>query len=69
MPSRCGKAPPNYTASRMISFGSLVMPAITAGAFVALTWVATKGLFFFLQESPSLNATIDERFLVLRLAF
>ncbi len=29
------------------------MLAITAGAFLLVTWVATKGLFFFLQESPS----------------
>jgi hypothetical protein len=34
------------------NFGSLVMLAVTAGAFLLVTWVATKGLFFFLQESP-----------------
>jgi hypothetical protein len=28
------------------------MLAITAGAVLLATWVATKGLFFFLQESP-----------------
>jgi hypothetical protein len=28
------------------------MLAVTAGAFLLATWVATKGLFFFLQESP-----------------
>jgi len=32
-------------------FGSLLMLAVTAGAFLLLTWIATKGLFFFLQES------------------
>jgi hypothetical protein len=34
------------------NFGSLIMLAVTAGAFLLVTWVATKGLFFFLQESP-----------------
>jgi hypothetical protein len=34
------------------NFGSLLMLAVTAGAFLLVTWVATKGLFFFLQESP-----------------
>jgi hypothetical protein len=34
------------------NFGSLMMLAVTAGAFLLVTWVATKGLFFFLQESP-----------------
>jgi hypothetical protein len=33
-------------------FGSLLMLALTAGTFLLLTWVATKGLFFFLQQSP-----------------
>jgi hypothetical protein len=33
-------------------FGSLLMLAVTAGAFLLVTWVATKALFFFLQESP-----------------
>jgi hypothetical protein len=33
-------------------FGSLMMLALTAGAFLLVAWVATKGLFFFLQESP-----------------
>jgi len=28
------------------------MLAITAGAFLLVTWVATKELFFFLQKSP-----------------
>jgi hypothetical protein len=27
------------------------MLAVTAGAFLLVTWIATKGLFFFLQES------------------
>jgi hypothetical protein len=34
------------------NFGSLLMFAVTAGAFPLATWIATKGLFFFLQESP-----------------
>ena len=34
------------------SFGSLIMLAVTAGAFLLVTWIATKGLFFFLQEAP-----------------
>jgi hypothetical protein len=33
-------------------FGSLLMLAVTAGAFLMVTWVATKGLFFFLQQDP-----------------
>jgi hypothetical protein len=32
-------------------FGSLLMLAATAGAFLLVTWIATKGLLFFLQES------------------
>jgi len=34
------------------NFGSTLMLAVTAGAFLVMAWVATKGLFFFLQESP-----------------
>jgi hypothetical protein len=33
-------------------FGSLMMLAAMAGAFLLVTWVATKALFIFLQESP-----------------
>ena len=33
-------------------FGSLLMLAVTAGAFLLVTWVATKALFLNLQESP-----------------
>ena len=33
-------------------FGSLLMLAVTAGAFLLVAWVATKALFFFLQEAP-----------------
>ena len=33
-------------------FGSLLMLAVTAGAFLVVAWVATKALFVFLQESP-----------------
>jgi hypothetical protein len=33
------------------NFGSLLMLAVTAGAFLLVAWVATNGLFFFLQES------------------
>jgi hypothetical protein len=34
------------------NFGWLIMLAVTAGAFLLVMRVATKGLFFFLQESP-----------------
>jgi hypothetical protein len=34
------------------NFGSLIMLAVTAGAFLLVTWIATKDLFVFLQESP-----------------
>jgi hypothetical protein len=34
------------------NFGSLLILAATAGAFLMVTWVAMKGAFFFLQESP-----------------
>jgi len=33
-------------------FWSLIMLAVTAAAFLLVTWVATKAVFFFLQESP-----------------
>jgi hypothetical protein len=33
------------------NFGSLMMLAITAGAFLLVTWVATKAVLFFLQEA------------------
>ena len=33
-------------------FWSLIMLAVTAGGFLLVTWVATKALFFFLQEAP-----------------
>jgi hypothetical protein len=33
-------------------FWSLIMLAVTAGAFLLVTWVATKALFFFLSEAP-----------------
>ena len=40
-------------------FGSLLMLAVTTGAFLLVTWIATKGLFFFLQEYPiRLKATV-----------
>ena len=35
-------------------FWSLIMLAETAGAFLPVTWVATKAVLFFLQESPIL---------------
>jgi hypothetical protein len=34
------------------NFGSLLMLAITTGAFLLVVCVATKALFVFLQESP-----------------
>jgi hypothetical protein len=33
------------------NFASTLMLAVTAGAFLVIAWVATKGLFFFRQES------------------
>jgi len=36
------------------NFGSLLMLAVTAGAFLLVTWVAKKGLFFFFQESSAI---------------
>ena len=40
------------------NFGSLLMVAVTAGAFLLVIWVATKALFFFLHESSiPLNAS------------
>jgi hypothetical protein len=33
-------------------FGSLLMLAVTPGAFLLVTWLATKTLFVLLQESP-----------------
>ena len=33
-------------------FWSLKMLAVMAVAFLLIVWVATKALFFFLQESP-----------------
>ena len=43
-----------YAASRRITiFGSLLMLAVTAVAFL-LVLMATKSLFFFLQESAIL---------------
>ena len=35
-----------------LHFWSLIMLAVTIGAFLLVTWVATKALFFFLQEAP-----------------
>jgi hypothetical protein len=34
------------------NFNSLLMLAGTASAFLLVTWIATKGLFVFLQELP-----------------
>ena len=31
-------------------FWSLIMLAVSTGGFLLVTWVATKALFFFLQE-------------------
>jgi hypothetical protein len=33
------------------NFGSFIILAVMAGAFLLVTWVATKALFFFVQES------------------
>ena len=42
----------HYTTSRMIILLPLLMLAVTAGAFLVVTWIATRGLFFLVQESP-----------------
>jgi hypothetical protein len=34
------------------NLGSLIVLAVIAAAFLLVVWVATKALFFFLQESP-----------------
>jgi hypothetical protein len=31
------------------NFGSLLMLAVTAGAFLLVTWIATKALLFLLE--------------------
>ena len=33
-------------------FWSLMILAVTSGAFLVVTWVDTKTLFVFLQEAP-----------------
>jgi hypothetical protein len=33
-------------------FWSLIMLAVTASVFLLVTWVVTKALFVFVQESP-----------------
>ena len=37
------------------NFGSLLMLAVTAGAFLLTTWIATKAVLFFLQSLPFLE--------------
>jgi hypothetical protein len=36
----------------MITISALLMLSVTAGAFLLVAWIATKALFFFLQEAP-----------------
>jgi hypothetical protein len=36
----------------IIISGRSMMLAVTAGAFLLVTWVAIKALFVFIQESP-----------------
>jgi hypothetical protein len=36
-------------------FWSLIMLAVTAGAFLLVTWVATKAVLFFLQSWSALR--------------
>jgi hypothetical protein len=45
-------ADPCAVRQMIYNFGARLMLAVTAGAFLLVTWIATKGLFFFLQESP-----------------
>jgi hypothetical protein len=49
---RYGETPTITLPANDHNFGPLIMLAVTAGAFLLVTWIATKGLFFFLQESP-----------------
>jgi hypothetical protein len=42
-----GKSPTSSKRPNEHNFGALLMLAVTAGAFLMVTWVATKGLFFF----------------------
>ena len=44
--------PPGTRQRNDHNFGSLIMLAVPAGAFLLVTWIATKGLFFFLQKFP-----------------
>ena len=37
---------------RIIISGRLLSLAVTAGGFLLVAWVATKAVFFFLQEAP-----------------
>jgi hypothetical protein len=41
-----------YAASPTTTSARSLMLAVTVGASLLVTWVATKGLFFFLQEAP-----------------
>ena len=34
----------------MITISALLMLSVTAGAFLLVTWIATKALFFFLPQ-------------------
>ena len=36
----------------MLTISALLMLSVTAGAFLLVTWIATRALFFFLQEAP-----------------
>jgi hypothetical protein len=45
------KSPPRRQPDHY-NFGSLIVLAVIAVAFLLVVWVATKALFVFLQESP-----------------
>jgi hypothetical protein len=47
-----GRKTPTASAADDHHFWSLLMLAITASAFLLVTWGATKVLFFFLQQAP-----------------
>jgi hypothetical protein len=42
---------PNCNCLRSIGQEKMIVCAVTAGAFLLVVWVATKALFFFLQEA------------------
>ncbi|HEY5812107.1 MAG TPA: hypothetical protein VIT23_05600 [Terrimicrobiaceae bacterium] len=48
----CGETPTTASPAERSQFWIDLDAAVTVGAFLVVAWAATKGLFFFLQESP-----------------